>query len=176
MTQPQKVNTNPYTIEKGEHYIPSLSSLTRVYTQHPDFKPAVKLVYDLLFDYYNPEYGYAFPTIRQLERDSGLSASSIKRHIKTLENLDLLEKGRSKFGNNIYVVKKPVRTLDELYEKFPEIKEESEKRLQRIEEEEALEKERRDEKITKKPAENKPVMAFSTIEITEVDEIDESFF
>lgn len=156
---------NPYKIEKGEHYVPSLSSLLRVYTQHPEFNPGVKLIYDLLFDYYNPQYDYAFPTIRQLERDSGLSESSVKRYIRTLEKLDLIEKGKSKFGNNTYKVKKPVSTLEELYEKFPEIKEESEKRLREIDRKEAEEKERRDKK---KPTEKQPE-AFSI-------EIDASYF
>lgn len=135
---------NPFIIEKGEHYIPSLSSLHRVYTQHPNFKPSTKLVYELLFDYWNPNYGYAFPTIRQLERDSGLGGSTIKRQIETLVELDLVEKRRSRtYGNNVYLVKKPVQTLEQLYEKFPGIEEEAKKRLARIKNEENSEKERR---------------------------------
>ncbi|ARI78239.1 helix-turn-helix domain-containing protein [Halobacillus mangrovi] len=135
---------NPFIIEKGEHYIPSLSSLHRVYTQHPNFKPSTKLVYELLFDYWNPDYGYAFPTIRQLERDSGLGGSTIKRQIETLVKLDLVEKQRSRtYGNNVYRVKKPVQTLDELYAKFPEIEVEAKERFRRIDKADKAEKERR---------------------------------
>ncbi|GEM_PF-1647833 len=162
---PAKQGNNPFSIEKGEHYIPSLSSLVRIYTQHPDFKPGAKLIYDLLFDYYNPAYGYAFPTIRQLERDSGLSESSVKRHIKTLEKLDLVAKGKSKHGNNTYVVKKPVNTLEQLYKKFPHIREKSEERLREIERKESEERMRRDGET--KPQEEPEA---------EPQEIDESFF
>lgn len=164
---------NPYIIGKGEHYTPSLNSLLRIYTQHPKFSPSVKLIYDLLFDYFNPNYGYAFPTIRQLERDSGLSESSVKRHIKTLEDLDLVVKKRSRYGNNTYLVKKPVGTLEALYDKFPDIKVKSEKRLREIERKEIEERQRRDGE--KKPTEI-PDKAFSIGEIKESEEIEEEWF
>ncbi|PBB05743.1 helix-turn-helix domain-containing protein [Salimicrobium humidisoli] len=131
--QPQPTNNN-YPFQVDEHYALSLNSMNRVYTKHPDFKPGMKLIYELLFDYYNPHYGYAFPTIPQLERDSMLGNATVKRHLRALEKLDLIERRKSPtHGNNVYVVKKPVTTLEGLYAKFPEIQTDVEKRLEKIE-------------------------------------------
>ncbi|WP_411953589.1 helix-turn-helix domain-containing protein [Alkalibacillus sp. S2W] len=142
-------HNNPYEIKTGEHYIPSMNALNRIYSQHPDFKPATKLIYELLFDYWNPKYGYAFPTMRQLERDSGLGYSTVEQQIRTLIKLNLIEKERSaKHGNNVYYVKKPVNSLEQLYEKFPDIRDKSEERLQKIKDDEVAEKERRNENQT----------------------------
>ncbi len=138
-----KKQNYPFEIEGGVHYVPSFNALNRVYTQHPEFKANTKLIYELLFDYYNPDYGYAFPTYRQLERDSGLSISTVKRQVKVLEQLELIEIGRSSYGNNVYVVKPPLQTIEELFAKFPEIEQKAKERLAKIEQEEEQEKSRR---------------------------------
>lgn len=125
----------PFLID--EYYSPSLNSLKRIYTQHPKFNGNVRLIYELLYDYWHPAYGYAFPDQWQLAIDSGLSLSSVKRCIKILEELDLIEVKKSPAGkkNNVYLIKKPVTTLEEFYKKFPEIEEESKERVEKIKEE-----------------------------------------
>jgi DNA-binding MarR family transcriptional regulator len=119
-----------YPFRISEYYSPGLNSLKRVYTQHPDFNGNVRLIYELLFDFWNPDYGYAFPTIWQLSAESGLGEATVKRCIQTLVKLDLIEKKRSSVAqNNVYIIKKPVKKIEELIAKFPEVEEYQKKRL-----------------------------------------------
>ncbi|WP_110928762.1 helix-turn-helix domain-containing protein [Bacillus massiliglaciei] len=128
-------NQYPYQIK--EHYIPSPNSLRRIYTQHPKYNGNVLLIYELLFDYWNPNYGYAFPTIWDLARDSGLGESTVKRCIVTLVQLDLIKKERSEVANNnVYKFKRPVETVEELKKKFPEVEEHDKKRRKIIDDSE----------------------------------------
>lgn len=121
----------PFKIE--EYYSPGLTSLKRIYTQHPDFNGNVRLIYELLFDYWNPDYGYAFPTLWQLSIDSGLAESTVERCVKTLIKLQLVEKKRSSIAqNNVYIVKQPVRTIEELIAKFPEVEKYRNERIAKI--------------------------------------------
>jgi DNA-binding transcriptional regulator YhcF (GntR family) len=132
-----------YPFKITEYYSPGLNSLKRIYTQHPDFNGNVRLIYELLFDHWNPDYGYAFPTIWQLAEESGLGEATVKRCIKTLEKLDLIEKRRSSVAqNNIYIVKKPVRTIEELKAKFPEVEPYMNERIAKIKASEAASKAR----------------------------------
>lgn len=122
-----------YPFKIDEYYSPGLNSLKRIYTQHPDFNGNVRLIYELLFDFWNPKFGYAFPTIWQLAEESGLGEATVKRCIQTLVKLDLIEKRRSSVAqNNIYIVKKPVKTIEELIAKFPEVEAYRKERLARI--------------------------------------------
>ncbi|WP_394136898.1 helix-turn-helix domain-containing protein [Cytobacillus oceanisediminis] len=131
----------PYQI--SEHYIPSPNSLRRIYTNHPKYNGNVLLIYELLFDYWNAEYGYAFPTVWKLAEDSFLGEATVKRCIKTLEELDLIKKTRSQVANNnVYTFKKPVESIEELIAKFPEVEEYRESRLAIIRESEAKSKAR----------------------------------
>lgn len=131
----------PYQI--SEHYIPSPNSLRRIYTNHPKYNGNALLIYELLFDYWNADYGYAFPTVWRLAEDSGLGEATVKRCIKTLEELDLINKTRSQVANNnVYTFKKPVESIEELIAKFPEVKEYRDSRLAKIRESEAKSKAR----------------------------------
>lgn len=132
-----------YPFDIDEYYSPGLTSLKRIYTQHPKFNGNVRLIYDLLFDYWNPNYGYAFPTLWQLSADSGLSEATVERCIKVLITLELIEKKRSSVAqNNVYFIKKPVGTIDEFIAKFPEVKEYRQQRLDYIKSREELSKSR----------------------------------
>ena len=123
-----------YPFKIDEYYSVGLNSLKRVYTQHPKFNGNVRLIYELLLDYWNADYGYAFPDQWELARESGQSLSSIKRNINILKDLELIEVKKSPVGkkNNVYYIKKPVTTLEEFYRKFPDIEEESKKRIAMI--------------------------------------------
>lgn len=134
---------NKYPFEITEYYSPALNSLKRIYTQHPDFNGNVRLIYELLFDHFNPNYGYAWPTIPQLAIESGLGESTVKRCIATLVKLELIKKQPSSVANNnVYVPLKPVTTIEELIAKFPEVKPHMETRIARIKEREATDKQR----------------------------------
>lgn len=132
-----------YPFKITEHYSPGLNSLKRIYTQHPRFGGNERLIYELLFDYWNSDYGYAFPTVNQLAADSGLSESTVLRCLKTLIELRLIRKERSNVSqNNVYYVNKPVSTIEELIRLFPEVEAYREVRLAKLEEREARSMER----------------------------------
>src|SRR5690606_10456020 len=99
------------------------NSLKRIYTQHPKFNGNVRLVYEVLLDYWNAEYGYAFPDQWELALITGMSKSSIKNYLRVLQELELIEVGKSNIGNklnNVYYIKQPINNLDEFFKKFPE--------------------------------------------------------
>lgn len=137
------MNAKEYPFDITEYYTPALNSLKRIYTQHPDFNGNVRLIYDLIFDYWNPDYGYAYPTISKLAEDSGLGESTVKRCINTLTALDLIEKRPSPVStNNVYVPLKPVATIEEFIAKFPEVKPYMDERIAGIKAREAGNKRR----------------------------------
>lgn len=132
-----------YPFEIKEHYTPSLNSLKRIYTQHPKFNGNTRLIYDLLFAHWNAKTGYAYPTIYDLARESGMSTSGVKNQIKTLVELGLVRKQKTKINgrlNDVYHLLPPVTTIEEFYEKFPEIKAQAEARIERINTEELNDK------------------------------------
>lgn len=123
-----------YPFEIDEYYSPGLNSLKRIYTQHPKFNGNTRLIYELLFDHWNAEYGYAFPDQWELARESGQSLSSVKRNLKVLKDLGLIEIRKSPIGrkNNVYYLKKPITSLEEFYRKFPDIEKEAKERIDKI--------------------------------------------
>ncbi|TXC89881.1 transcriptional regulator [Metabacillus litoralis] len=67
------------------------------------------VVYIRLLRYYNPEYGYAYPTIAQLRIDTGIKAKpSIHKCLRNLISVGLIKKSKTRKGNNIYLVYKPL--------------------------------------------------------------------
>lgn len=147
----KKAQQYPFKID--EYYSPGLNSLKRIYTQHPKFNGNTRLIYELLYDHWNPEYGYAFPDQWELARESGLSRASVNNQIKILEELDLIRVEKTKVStrtNNVYYLNKPVTTIEEFYSKFPEVKARAEERIRKIdEEEESLKQKKWVEKETK---------------------------
>lgn len=128
----KKAQQYPFKID--EYYSPGLNSLKRIYTQHPKFNGNTRLIYELLFDHWNAEYGYAFPDQWELARESGQSLSSVKRNLKVLKDLGLIEIRKSPIGrkNNVYYLKKPITSLEEFYRKFPDIEKEAKERIVKI--------------------------------------------
>src|SRR5699024_12794906 len=84
-----------YPFEITEYYSVGLNSLKRIYTQHPKFNGNTRLIYELLLDYWNADYGYAFPDQWQLAIDSGMSVSTVGRSISVLKELDLIRTEKS---------------------------------------------------------------------------------
>lgn len=84
-------------------------------------------VYCYLCKMYNRECQYAFPTIEQIARDCNIGTSTVKRSIKELRDLKLIEilkfeNKTSRYANNSYRIFYPVLDLDsvtdEIEEKF----------------------------------------------------------
>lgn len=154
-----------YPFDINEYYSPSLNSLKRIYTQHPKFNGNVRLIYELLFDHWNAEYGYAFPDQWQLAIDSGMSVSSVGRHLKVLEELELIEIDKSPLGrgNNVYYIKKPIDNITEFYEKFPDIEKKARERIEKIEAEKEKKLEQWSKNETKAGNKFKPGDKFTAI-------------
>lgn len=78
------------------------------------------VIYIKLLQLYNPNYGYAFPTIDQLRSYTRTgSKATIHGSIRRLCEVGLIKKDKTSMGNNIYVVYKPLDTVD-LYNAVPE--------------------------------------------------------
>ncbi len=78
------------------------------------------VVYVKLYDLYNENYGYAFPTISKLMVFTRIrSKSTIHQSLTNLEKVGLIQKRKAESGNNIYLVYKPLDKSD-LYKRVPE--------------------------------------------------------
>jgi predicted transcriptional regulator len=77
------------------------------------------IVYLIMCRLFNENYGYAFPTIDQLEVMTNLSRGTLIQALKNLEAVGLIEKAKGYRGNNVYVVFKPL-DQNELYRQVPE--------------------------------------------------------
>ena len=81
---------------------------------HTDFT-----VYMKLTQFYNADFGYAFPTISQLMIYTRIASKhTINRSIKNLVAVGLLRKGKTNNGNNVYCTYKPLSKV-ELYKQVP---------------------------------------------------------
>ena len=77
------------------------------------------VIYIKLYDQFNLEYGYAFPTISQLQVSCGIrSKATIHNSLKNLVRVGLIDKQKTRWGNNAYFVYKPL-SKDDLYTCYP---------------------------------------------------------
>jgi predicted transcriptional regulator len=77
-------------------------------------------VYMKLYQYYNEEIGYAYPTVAQLMIQTNIKGkATITNSFEKLERVGLIQRGKGNRGNNIYVVYKPLDKA-ELYECVPD--------------------------------------------------------
>ncbi|MGG1607412.1 helix-turn-helix domain-containing protein [Bacillus wiedmannii] len=78
------------------------------------------VVYVKLLQLYNPDYGYAFPTIEKLMIETRLKGkATVHKSLKRLGEVGLIQKGKASWGNNTYVVYKPL-SKTELYKCVPD--------------------------------------------------------
>ena len=94
------------------------------------------IIYCYLCRNYNKEYGYAFPTIKQISADTGVSNRTIYKCLDELEDMHLIkrlkfDKKENNFVNNIYRVYIPVIKKEETKINKPYL---TEKMLKEIEE------------------------------------------
>lgn len=77
------------------------------------------VVYVKLLQLYNENYGYAFPTIEKLMIDTRIKGkATIHNSLKRLGEVGLIQKSKASWGNNTYVVYKPI-SKTELYKRVP---------------------------------------------------------
>lgn len=93
-----------------------------LYMKHPKFNGGVVAVYQYLLARYNANYGYAFPSIDEIAYTLHMSDSTVKRAIRTLQDLRLIKKERSPtHNNNIYLFIAPIEQESEFLSAFPEV-------------------------------------------------------
>ncbi|MFC4387753.1 helix-turn-helix domain-containing protein [Gracilibacillus marinus] len=106
------------------------------YVHVPGYKPEYSHLYSIIVDFYNVNYGYAFPTEWQIAKVYGKSIKTVRNHLRQLERLGLILIIKNS-RNKMYVPLKPL-TKEQLFIECPE----AERRLLEIEEAEKQEYER----------------------------------
>jgi hypothetical protein len=113
-----------------KNYTKVSNSLFNLYTRLPEFKADHALAYIILCNYYNEEYGYAFPTIWDITLKLNVGERKVTEIMKVLENVGLIEirkvDGRR---NNVYIPKAPIDNEEDFYSRFPHAKEHYEERI-----------------------------------------------
>ena len=109
----------PFEVGRGWTAMPN-AAIT-VYSKHPSYNTTAIVLYNRLLNYYSTNYGYAYPTRARLAIDLGMSVESVKRAIKALKEMELIDVKRNyQFNNNNYYFLQPVETVEELKQKFPQ--------------------------------------------------------
>ncbi|MGP4072639.1 helix-turn-helix domain-containing protein [Piscibacillus sp. B03] len=89
------------------------------YVHLPGYKPQFNYPYTILVDFYNADYGYAFPTEHQIARKYGVkSVKTVRKHLRFLEDVGLIKIAKPN-GNKIYVPYKPL-SQEELFRQCPQ--------------------------------------------------------
>jgi len=97
------------------------NELFQLYTRIPGFNGDHALMYVVLSNYLNEDYGYAFPDQDELSSLLNCGINKVGRLAKKLEEVGLIEyKRRYAGGNYVYFVKEPIRDERLFYEVFPE--------------------------------------------------------
>ena len=100
-------------------------------------------VYLFLLKHDNESHGYAYPSVKYMALETGISERTIKRSTQKLEEVGLIRK--AKYGNhpnkNVYFVDLPL-SQESLFKQVPELVEEYENRRKKIEGQAAIEKQR----------------------------------
>lgn len=121
-------------------------------------------LYARLLKLFNTDYGYAFPTIDQLIVMNNTARSTLHSSLKRLEAVGLIEIGKGRNGNNVYLVFKPL-DQEELYPQTPDkVKELNEKKVKHKINAENDKKRLNDYKQTKKEKEQELETNARTVE------------
>lgn len=76
-----------------------------------------------LLQYHNDKYGYAYPTVKQLKKLTGLGEKTVENGTARLHRVGLLRKAKRKGQRNIiYFVDLPL-SREQLYEQVPHLSE-----------------------------------------------------
>lgn len=99
--------------EGGKHFIP-LPSNSRHYVHHDRINADKLFLYALIIDHYNPEYGYAFPSIEKLAVKYGKAPDTTSGHIDDLKEVGLID-----FPEKGYYIPLVPLGEDEFFTAFP---------------------------------------------------------
>lgn len=107
-------NTNSFTKHPN--------ALHRLYTRLPDFQPIHALAYVVLVDYFNEDYGYAWPTQYELYLRLNCGVNTPAKVMETLEDYELIYRKKVNGKNYVYVPREPIDNETEFYARWPEAK------------------------------------------------------
>lgn len=113
--------------EEGAFFVKMPSDLMN-YVHVPGYKPEYSYLYTIIVDYYNADYGYAFPTEWQISRYYGKGVKTVRNHLKKLEDFGLIKIQKPR-RNNVYIPFKPL-SQEELFRVCPEARQNYSKTFQ----------------------------------------------
>lgn len=141
-------------MSKKGNFTQAPNAIWRLYTRLPDFKSDHALMYVVLMDYYNDEYGYAFPTRWTLAERLNCGENKPGELAKVLKKYELIDYDRKgKRTNNVYYLLAPISDEEKFYAKWPQAKEHYEKKKAMFDERRKQGEENRKEYNAKKEIE-----------------------
>jgi len=123
--------------------------LMKAYQYLPGFDADAVLVYLLIVDLYNENYGYAFPTLYNISIQLNMKNHRRDKALKTLEKYGLIETWKMDSGNKVYIPKEPL-PLEELVNQYPEVLSNYEKLLKQIDEQREKDRKKKQKRRNKK--------------------------
>lgn len=114
-------NTASKPFQPQDNFVSLHRALYKLYTRLPDFKADHAMLYVVLMDYWNPAFGYAFPTIWDLAHALNCGENKPNELCKVLEKYKLIKKKRLG-DNNIYYVFSPISDEKLFMETYPQAK------------------------------------------------------
>ncbi|MFV8830518.1 helix-turn-helix domain-containing protein [Alkalihalobacterium sp. APHAB7] len=119
------------TEKRKKGFIPFPLDLLQ-YRHHPNFKKGAETLYMLIAHYYNTDKKCAYPSMTLLAADCASTESTIDKHIKSLEELELIRVVRRKKGN-LYIPLEPLERK-EFFEKYPNVQARYDNSYRKVEE------------------------------------------
>lgn len=109
----------PFDVTKGYTSVPNV--IFTHYSFYPKFNGTDIRVYAYLLKMHNAEYGYAFPTQIQAQKDLGISDKTFRNSALKLQEMRLIRIAKNQpFNNNVYYFEKPIEDEAEFFATFPE--------------------------------------------------------
>ncbi|SFP99345.1 helix-turn-helix domain-containing protein [Salibacterium halotolerans] len=99
------------------HFIRLPSDLTW-YIHVDGYRAEMNYLYALIVDFYNVDYGYAYPSVMRLARHYGRNEKTTSAHLSTLRDVGLIDYSDTSQGR-VYVPFVPL-TRDELFASSPQ--------------------------------------------------------
>jgi DNA-binding transcriptional ArsR family regulator len=78
--------------------------LEEVPYRFPDLDPTARLILLILADHFNDQEGAAWPSHGRVARMAGVSEDTVRRHLKRLEELELISSKPREGRSNLYVI------------------------------------------------------------------------
>lgn len=98
------------------------NDVIRNYWVHPKFSPLCFAIYMHLLDRFNADEGYAYPTQDQIADTLLVSRQIVNARLKELEEIELIKIMKSPYGSNlVYIPLKPLKSIEEIEARFPEV-------------------------------------------------------